>query len=199
MGSSTIHRLCVFCGSHHGRRPVYRETAVALGRALAERGITLVYGGGSVGLMGDVADATLQSGGHVVGVIPERLATSEFMHEGLTELHVVDSMHERKAMMSELADGFVALPGGFGTLEETLEVITWGQLRLQSKPIGLLDVEGYFADLVALVDHGVAEGFIDTRHRHIFVTETRVEALLDCLETYEPESPPLGPLGMEGR
>ncbi|HLU50483.1 MAG TPA: TIGR00730 family Rossman fold protein, partial [Planctomycetota bacterium] len=142
--------ICVFCGSHSGKRPAYVEAARRLGWKLAESSIDLVYGGGSIGLMGTLANAVLDRNGRAIGVIPDWLSNAEVMHEGLTELHVVSSMHERKALMSKLADGFIALPGGFGTFEEVLEIITWAQLGIQRKPIGLLDLEGYFRPLIDL-------------------------------------------------
>ena len=148
-----MQRICVFCGSQVGRRPLYAAAATALGTLLAQRGIGLVYGGGKIGLMGVVADAALAAGGEVIGVIPERLMNRELGHGGVTDLRVVDSMHERKAMMSELSDGFIALPGGYGTFEEFFEVVTWMQLGIQSKPCGLLNVGGYYDMLLALLDH----------------------------------------------
>jgi uncharacterized protein (TIGR00730 family) len=149
-----VRRVCVFCGSNVGARPVYGELAVALGQEIARRGLGLVYGGGDVGLMGVVADACLDAGGDVVGVMPEALVAKEIAHGGLTELRVVASMHERKAAMADLADGFIALPGGFGTLEEFFEVVTWTQLGVHQKPCGLLDVDGYFGPLLALIRAG---------------------------------------------
>ena len=199
MGGTKIRRLCVFCGSQNGKREVYRQQAVALGRALTENSITLIYGGGSIGLMGVLAETMLDGGGKVIGVIPGRLARTELMHEGLTELHVVDTMHERKALMSDLADAFVALPGGFGTFEEVLEVITWVQLGILSKPVGFLDVDGYYDDLLRMVDRGIEEGFIDSQYRELFLTETRAEALLDRLMTYRPLPSILKKLGLENR
>jgi uncharacterized protein (TIGR00730 family) len=156
-----------------------------LGRALASRGLGLVFGGGSVGLMGALADATLGAGGTAIGVIPKGLAAREIAHRGLTELRVVSSMHERKAEMARLADGFVALPGGFGTLEELLEIVTWAQLGIHRKPIGLLNVTGYYDALIALVDRAVAEGFVSLENRGLFVVETEPHALLARLAAYE--------------
>jgi uncharacterized protein (TIGR00730 family) len=160
-------RICVFCGSTPGARPIYAEGARALGRALVDGGHTLVYGGGNVGLMGVVADAVLAAGGEVVGVIPHTLMTREIGHTGVTRLHVVDSMHERKALMADLSDAFVALPGGVGTFEELFEAITWTQLGLHRKPCGLLNVDGFYDGLLAFLDHAWAEGFIKPETRAI--------------------------------
>jgi uncharacterized protein (TIGR00730 family) len=181
-----VRRVCVFCGSNVGARPVYGEEAVALGREIAGRGLGLVYGGGNVGLMGVVADACLDAGGEVIGVMPEALVGREIAHSGLSELHVVGSMHERKATMAELADGFVALPGGFGTLEEFFEVVTWTQLGVHQKPCGLLDADGYFEPLLALIERAVADGFIRAQHRDLVLTATEPGELLDRLEAWEP-------------
>ena len=173
-----LRRLCVYCGSSPGARPAYAEAAQALGSLLAHEGIGLVTGGGRVGLMGAVADAVLEAGGAAVGVIPQALFEREVGHEALTELHVVGSMHERKALMAHLSDGFVALPGGLGTLEEIAEMLTWSQLGLHPKPCGLLDVEGYFAPLVRFFDHATAERFVRPEHRAMLVVERTPEALL---------------------
>ena len=155
-----MQRVCVFCGASSGRRAAYVEAARAFGTLLAERGIGLVYGGGRVGLMGAVADGALAGGGEAIGVIPQELVDRELAHPGLTELRIVGSLHERKAQMAELADAFVALPGGFGTLDELMEQLTWSQLGLHRKPVGLLDVEGYWAPLIALARHATDEGFV---------------------------------------
>jgi hypothetical protein len=155
-----VHRVCVFCGASSGRRPLYAETARAFGAALARRGLGLVYGGGHVGLMGAVADGALAAGGEAVGVIPQELVDRELAHGGLTQLHVVGSLHARKALMAELSDAFVALPGGFGTLDELMEQLTWAQLGLHAKPVGLFDVDGYWAPLIALARHATEEGFV---------------------------------------
>jgi uncharacterized protein (TIGR00730 family) len=160
--------------------------AARLGEAIARRGSRLVFGGGHVGLMGVVADAVLRAGGRVTGVIPESLLTKELAHLGLTELHVVGSMHERKALMAELSDGFVALPGGFGTLDELCEAITWAQLGIHRKPCALLDVDGYFAPLLALFDHAVSEGFVRPEHRRLVLHHTDPDTLLDALRDYAP-------------
>jgi hypothetical protein len=178
-----LRRLCVFCGSKVGTDSRYRESAVSLGQLLAREQIGLVYGGGSVGLMGVLADAVLADGGEVIGVIPESLATEELLHPRVTQMHVVTSMHARKALMAELSDAFVALPGGFGTLEEFLEVVTWSQLRLHRKLTGLLNVGGYYDPLVRLVDHAVQEGFIKPKHRELLVIEERPDVLLRRLDS----------------
>jgi uncharacterized protein (TIGR00730 family) len=179
-----MRAIAVFCGSSAGVRPEYGAAADALGRTLAERGITLVYGGASVGLMGRVADAALARGGTVVGVIPAALVSKEIEHRGLTELHVVDSMHARKRMMADRADGFVALPGGVGTLEELFEVWTWAQLGHHEKPCALLDVGGYYERLAAFLDHTVAEGFVRPAHREMLIVETNASRLLDRMASY---------------
>jgi len=179
-----VERLCVFCGSSPGGHPDYAAAAAGLGRALAEAGIGVVYGGASVGLMGAVADAALAAGGEVVGVIPQALVDREIAHPGLSDLRVVGSMHERKARMAELADGFVALPGGLGTLEELFEVYTWGLLGLHAKPLGLLDVRGYYERLAAFLDHAVAEGFVGAEHRAMLVVERDPAALLERFERW---------------
>jgi uncharacterized protein (TIGR00730 family) len=183
-----MHRICVFCGSMPGARPGYLAAARAVGALLARREIGLVYGGGSIGLMGAVADAALAAGGEVVGVIPRSLEARELDHRGLTEQHVVGSMHERKKMMADLADGFIAMPGGMGTLEELAEILTWSQLGLHDKPkpLGLLDVEGYWSPLVSFFDHAVAERFIRAEHRQLVLVDASPEGLLAQLEAYRP-------------
>lgn len=181
-----MNSVCVFCGSSPGASPVYAEAAAALGRAVAGRGLALVYGGGRVGLMGVVADAALAAGGKVTGVIPEALATRELAHPRVTELRVVGSMHERKALMSELADGFLALPGGIGTLEEWFEVWTWSQLGFQPKPCGLLNVAGYYDHLLAFLDHMTGERFLTAVHRAMAIVDDHPERLLDRLAAYQP-------------
>lgn len=177
--------VCVFAGSSAGVRPSYVLAARQLGRLLATRSITLVYGGARIGLMGAVADAALEAGGHVVGIIPRSLVSKEVAHEGLTELHVVASMHERKALMAERAEAFIALPGGLGTWEEVLEVATWGQLGLHAKPCGLLDVDGYYDHLMAFVAHAVAEGFLRGEHAHMIAVERDPVKLLERLASYD--------------
>ena len=174
-----MRSLCVYCGSSPGFDPAYLASARRFGGLLGRQGIRLVYGGGDVGLMGAVADATLAAGGEVVGVIPQGLVDREVAHCGLTELHVTHSMHERKALMAELAEGFVALPGGLGTFEELFEIITWAQLGLHRKPIGILNEQGYYDALVAFVDHSVEAGFVRPEHRQLFCVEDNGEALLE--------------------
>jgi uncharacterized protein (TIGR00730 family) len=176
-----VKRVAVFCGSSIGARPSYVEAAEAMGAELAARGMGLVYGGGRVGLMGAVADAALAGGATVHGVIPAALKTAEIAHGGLTELHVVGSMHERKALMADLADGFVAMPGGMGTLEEFFEVVTWAQLGFHRKPIGLMDVDGYFAPLLSTIDAMVHEGFVRSEHRALIAVAKDAATLLDLL------------------
>src|SRR5579864_8664591 len=181
-----MRRICVFAGSNSGVRQEYREAARALGQEMLARGLGLVYGGASVGLMGVVADAVLAGGGEVIGVIPRGLLRGEVAHEGLTELHEVASMHERKALMSDLADGFIALPGGFGTFDELFEITTWAQIGLHSNPIGVLDVAGYFAPLIALIVHASTEGFIAAAHQSILMREDDPATLLDRFAAYTP-------------
>ena len=176
-----LRRIAVYCGSSCGSAPIYVETAREVGRLLGIRGIDLVYGGGHVGLMGVMADACLGAGGRVVGVIPRSLAGQELAHRGLTELRVVDSMHERKAMMAELSDACVALPGGFGTWDELFEALTWSQLGIQNKACGLLNVAGYYDALIAMIDKAVAERFIRKTHQALLVADTDAVRLLDRL------------------
>lgn len=178
---SELRRVCVYCGSRPGRRPAYADAARRLGTLLAEAGVGLVTGGGKVGLMGVVADAVLDAGGEAVGVIPQALLDREVGHEGLTDLYVVRTMHERKAAMAELADAFVALPGGLGTLEEIAEALTWAQLGIHTKPCGLLDVDGYYTPLVRFLDHTVDQGFVHAEHRAALVVASEPAALLDGL------------------
>jgi uncharacterized protein (TIGR00730 family) len=175
-------RLCVFCGSSHGKNPAYAEAAKNLGSELARRGIELVYGGGNVGLMGVVADAVLDAGGRVIGVIPESLMAKELGHRGIQDLRVVKTMHERKAMMADLSDGFIAMPGGIGTFEEFFEIVTWAQLGFHSKPCALLNVNGFYDPLLHLVDHAIDEGFIKASQRQIFIVESEINALLHHME-----------------
>ena len=176
-----VKSVCVFCGSRPGSRPEFLAAATALGAELARRKLTLVYGGASVGLMGALADAVLAGGGRAVGVLPVTLQQREVGHTGLHELHLVNSMHDRKALMAKRADAFIALPGGFGTFEELFEIITWGQLGLHTKPIGLLDVGGYYQPLVAMLRRGVEEGFIPEAQAQPFAVSTSVGELLDRL------------------
>ena len=181
-----MRRVCIFCGSSNGARAVYVEAARAMGAALTRRRIGLVFGGGRVGLMGVLADAVLAAGGEVTGVIPEALVAKELAHNGLSDLRVVGSMHERKALMAELADAFVALPGGYGTFEEFCEVVTWTQLGFHRKPCGLLNVDGFYEPLLAFFDHAVAEGFVRPGHRALVLEERDPERLLDLLSRYQP-------------
>jgi len=185
MRENVIERICVFCGSSPGRREIYVEQARALGRAMAERGIELIYGAGGIGLMGAVADAVIGAGGEVMGVIPYALASKERAHPQ-AEMRVVNTMHERKAMMADLSDAFIALPGGFGTFEELMEIITWGQLGIHQKPIGVLNTAGYYDPLLAMIDRAVEEGFILPRYRRLIVVASEVEELLEQLFRYEP-------------
>jgi uncharacterized protein (TIGR00730 family) len=178
--------ICVYCGSSPGRLEAYSNAAVRLAKTLVERKITLVYGGASIGIMGLLADTVLQFGGKVVGVIPESLVRKEVAHKGLTELHVTQSMHERKTIMAKLAGGFLALPGGIGTLEEIFEVLTWAQLGFHKKPCGLLNVEGYFDSLNIFLDHSVREKFLRQPHREMLMVESDPEALLDRFAQYTP-------------
>jgi uncharacterized protein (TIGR00730 family) len=179
-----LQRICVFCGSSSGTGESYLQAARAVGRLLYERNIELVYGGGRVGLMGAVADACLAAGGRVTGVIPQLLVDKEVAHRGLTELRVVHTMHERKALMADLADAFLALPGGYGTWDELCEVLTWSQIGIQRKASALLNVNGYYDPLLAMADRAVAEGFLRDVHRELLLTDTDPARLLDRLETY---------------
>jgi uncharacterized protein (TIGR00730 family) len=185
-----VRSVCVFCGSKPGTEPAYGRAARALGRTLARERITLVYGGGRVGLMGVLADAVLQAGGEAIGVIPKALVEREISHTGLPDLRVVGSMHERKAAMSELSEGFVALPGGTGTLEEFFEVLTWAQLGEHRKPCALLNIDGYYDPLLAVFDHMVAKGFLTEEHRSMVLVETEPESLLETLARYRPPEVP---------
>lgn len=173
-----MRRVCVFCGSRVGIDDCYRAAAVELGQLLVRSNLGLVYGGGSVGLMGVIADAVLDAGGEVIGVIPESLATEELLHPRVADMRVVPTMHARKALMAELSDAFIAMPGGFGTFEEFFEVVTWSQLRLHQKLTGLLNVGGFYDPLVRLVDHAVQEGFIKLKHRELLIVEERPDVLL---------------------
>jgi uncharacterized protein (TIGR00730 family) len=181
-----VTALCVFCGSSTGHDPAYASAARTLGTLLARRGIELVYGGGNVGLMGVIADAALSAGGRVTGVMPEALIAREIGHTGITDLRVVGSMHERKAMMAALADGFIAMPGGFGTFEEFFEVVTWTQLGLHAKPAGLLNVGGFYDPLIAFLDRATAAGFIKPPHRAMVLDDRDPERLLDRVLVAEP-------------
>ncbi|HEX4344647.1 MAG TPA: TIGR00730 family Rossman fold protein [Solirubrobacteraceae bacterium] len=181
-----MKRIVVFCGSSPGRRPAYVAAAQSLGRLLAARGIGVVYGGASIGLMGALADSALAAGGEVIGVIPSGLFPAEIPHAGLTEQHVVTTMHERKALMAELSDAVIALPGGTGTLDELFEMFTWSQLGLHRQPIGLLDVEGYWQPLLAFMDHMAQERFIAAEHRDTLLVESDPASLLERLESFQP-------------
>ena len=182
---SRLKAITVFCGSSAGRDPAFPSAAAELGRALAASGRTLVYGGGHVGLMGRLADAALAAGGHVIGVIPEALMAREVGHRGLPDLRVVASMHERKALMAALGDAFVAMPGGFGTLDELFEAVTWAQLGIHAKPIGLLNVLGYFDYLLRFADRAASDGFVRAAHRDLLVVASEPAALLEDLEAFE--------------
>jgi len=181
-----LSSVCVFCGSNGGADPAYLEAAGAAGRGLAERGIRLVYGGGKVGMMGAIADAALDAGGDVVGVIPQQIYDLEIGHEGVDDLRVVGSMHERKALMADLADAFVALPGGIGTLEELFEVYTWAHLGIHRKPLGLLDVAGFYGPLEAMLDHAVEQGFLRPQTRALLLRDDALDRLLERFAEWEP-------------
>jgi uncharacterized protein (TIGR00730 family) len=183
---TSVKRVVVYCGSSDDIRPVYLEAAHAMGQALVARGLTLIYGGGRTGMMGAVADAALQAGGTVVGIMPRQFDTPALAHTALSEMILVDSMHQRKARMAEMGDAFVALPGGFGTFEELFEILTWAQIGMHRKPVGLLNAEGYFDPLLALIEHARAEGFIYAIHRALLACERTPSALLDRLAAYAP-------------
>ena len=183
---AVIRRICVFCGSNRGSDGVYADAARGLGRLLAHEGVALVYGGGSVGLMGELADSVLAAGGEVIGVIPHALWAREVGHRGLTDLRIVDTMHERKAMMADLSDAFIALPGGLGTLEEIFEIWTWAQLGLHAKPVGFLDVNGFYAPLMEFLDRAVRARFVRDEHRAIAMIARDPEALLKRFESWQP-------------
>jgi uncharacterized protein (TIGR00730 family) len=181
-----VRRVCVFCGSSPGARPAYADVTADLARVLVAEGLGLVYGGAGVGLMATLADTVLDEGGEVIGVIPRALVEKEIAHNGVSDLRVVDSMHERKALMADLSDAFVALPGGLGTLEELLEIFTWAQLGLHHKPCALLDVEGYYAGLADFLAHAVEERFLREEHRAMLIVEREPKALIDRLNRFEP-------------
>ncbi len=181
-----LRRICVFCGASAGRDPAYADAARTVGEGLARRGIGVVYGGGRVGLMGAVAEGVLAARGEIVGVIPQGLVDRELAHDGLTELRIVTTLHERKAVMAELSDAFIALPGGLGTLEELSEVVSWAQLQLHAKPIGLLDVDDYWRDLLAWLDYAVVEGFVAPSHRRLVDRADTLEALLERFASWAP-------------
>lgn len=181
-----MKRIAVYCGSNRGTQPEYAAAAEKLGALLARSGIEVVYGGGMLGLMGIVANAALANGGHVIGVIPEKLVIKEVVHEKLPDLRVVKNMHERKALMAELADAFIALPGGYGTFEEFFEVLAWSQLGWHQKPFGLLNIAGFYSHLMAFLDHTTAEGFIRPQHRELVIVEPDVEKILQRLQAFRP-------------
>ena len=183
---NSIKRICVFCGSSPGVRPAYTDAAQQLGKALVSHEMGLFYGGGSIGLMAVIADAVLKEKGEVIGVIPHALSSKEFAHYGLTELRLVSSMHERKAVMAELSDAFIAMPGGFGTLDEFFEIVTWAQLGLHTKPIGLLNVDGYFDLLLKFINYMLQERFIATEHRQLIITSNDPEELISAIIQYKP-------------
>jgi uncharacterized protein (TIGR00730 family) len=181
-----MNRICVFCGTNPGSGPAYGQAARELGRVLAEQSIELVYGGASVGIMGELADSVQEHGGHVTGIIPQQLMEKEAAHTGIRNLIVVASMHQRKSQMADMSDGFIALPGGIGTLEGFFEVLTWGQLGIHAKPAGILNIEGYFDGLTGFLDHAVREGFLTEPHRHAIVVETNPGLLLERMRAYTP-------------
>jgi uncharacterized protein (TIGR00730 family) len=183
-----VQRACIFCGSSPGARPAYTEAVEDLGMLLVQNGITLVFGGATVGLMGRLADTVVSEGGEAIGVIPQALVDREIAHLGLTDLHVVDTMHERKQRMADLSDAFVALPGGLGTLDELFEIYTWAQLGMHRKPIGLMNVEGYFDGLVGFLEHAVAERFVREDHRDMLIVENEPAPMLERLESFDPAS-----------
>jgi uncharacterized protein (TIGR00730 family) len=181
-----MNRICVFCGTNTGSRPEYGAAARQLGQILAEQGIELVYGGASVGIMGELADSVHEHGGHVTGIIPQQLMEKEAAHTGIPNLIVVASMHQRKSQMADMSDGFIALPGGIGTLEGFLEILTWGQLGIHAKPSGILNVAGYFDGLIRFLDHAVQEGFLTEEHRGAIIMETDPRRLLEHMQASTP-------------
>ena len=185
-----MKRLCVFCGSSVGARPAYADAARAMAAELMRRRLGVVYGGGGIGLMGVLADTMLEAGGEVIGVIPRPLASKELAHPGLADMRLVDSMHERKALMASLADGFVAMPGGLGTFEETFEILTWSQLGIHRKPVGFLNVGGYYDGLLRFIAHGLDEGFVPAACRALFVSADSPAGLLDAMEAWRPPDYP---------
>jgi uncharacterized protein (TIGR00730 family) len=181
-----MNRICVFCGTNPGTRPEYGAAARQLGKVLAEQGIELVYGGASVGIMGELADSVHEHGGHVTGIIPQQLVQKEAAHRGIPNLIVVASMHQRKSQMADMSDGFIALPGGIGTLEGLFEILTWAQLGIHAKPSGILNVEGYFDGLTGFLDHAVREGFLTEEHRQAIIVESDSVQLLRRMHAYAP-------------
>lgn len=182
-----MKRICVFCGSNKGVRPIYVTAAQAMAQAMVKRNIGLVYGGGNIGLMGVIADEMLAQGGEVIGVIPRSLVQREVAHHHLTQQHIVNTMHERKALMAELSDGFIAMPGGMGTFDEFCEILTWAQLGIHQKPCGVLNVENYFTPLLTMFDHAVAEGFLHASHRALVLEADAPESLLDAFAGFQPQ------------
>lgn len=182
-----MKRVCVFCGSNKGVRPAYIVAAQSLAQSLVNRNIGLVYGGGNIGLMGVIADEMLAQGGEVVGVIPHSLVQREVAHQHLTKQHIVNTMHERKALMAELSDGFIAMPGGMGTFDEFCEILTWAQLGIHQKPCGVLNVENYFTPLLAMFDHAVTEGFLRDSHRRLVLESATPDHLLDAFAAFQPQ------------
>jgi uncharacterized protein (TIGR00730 family) len=181
-----LKRVCVFCGSSRGDNPAYGEATEELGRLLAQRGLELVFGAGHIGLMGVLADAVIAAGGHSIGVIPRSMVDRELAHAGLGKLHIVDTMHERKALMADLADAFIALPGGFGTADELFEILTWAQLGIHQKPVGLVNTAGFFGPLLAWLDRAGADGFLKPKHRRLLIEAATVDELLDRLNQFKP-------------
>ena len=181
-----VNRICVFCGTNPGTRPEYGAAARELGQLLAQQEIELVYGGASVGIMGELADSVQEHGGHVTGIIPQQLMEKEAAHTGIRNLIVVASMHQRKSQMADMSDGFVALPGGIGTLEGFFEILTWAQLGIHSKPSGILNVAGYFDELTRFLDHAVEEGFLTEAHREAIIMEADPRRLLEQMQAYTP-------------
>jgi uncharacterized protein (TIGR00730 family) len=181
-----MKRVCVFCGSSRGTNPAYCEAAQKLGHVLAKRGLELVFGAGHIGLMGVLADAVIAAGGHTIGVIPRAMVDRELAHAGLGRLHIVDTMHERKALMADLSDAFIALPGGFGTADELFEILTWAQLGIHQKPVGLVNTAGFFDPLLAWLDRAVTDGFLKPKHRRLLIEAANVEELLDRLGQFHP-------------
>jgi uncharacterized protein (TIGR00730 family) len=185
-----LKSICVYCGSNVGARPDFAAAATAVAELLVSHQIRIVYGGGRVGLMGIVADAAIAAGGEVIGIIPRSLDRREIAHRGVTELHVVESMHDRKALMNKLSDGFIALPGGYGTFEELCEMLTWAQLGIHGKPVGLLDVAGYYVPFITMLDHAVAERFLHPDHRALLLNDNDPAALIERMKRFEPPTTP---------
>jgi hypothetical protein len=192
-----LRRVTVYAGSRNGKNPAYAQAAAQLGTELAARGIGVIYGGGKTGLMGAMSDAVIAAGGELIGIMPQWLVDKEIAHPGVTDFRVTDSMHERKKMMADMADAFIALPGGFGTMDELFEVLTWAQIGLHDKPVGLLDAAGYFAPFVTFANHVAAEGFIAKEHARLYVVEQEADTLVSRLASFEP--PPMGNPEMDRR